>query len=94
MVYPQKSYILGQTQQLSSCPVHAQSRQTLCDLLGYSSPCSSVHGIFQARIRNGLPFSTPGDLPDPGIKPGSLAFPTLAGGFFTNCDTWEAIFEH
>ena len=29
---------------------------------------------------NGLPFPTPGDLPDPGIEPRSLA---LAGGFFT-----------
>ena len=29
---------------------------------------------------SGLPFSTPGDLPDPGIKPVSLA---LACGFFT-----------
>ena len=28
-----------------------------------------------------LPFPTPGDLPDPGIKPTSLA---LAGGFFTS----------
>ena len=27
-----------------------------------------------------LPFPTPGDLPDPGIKPES---PALAGGFFT-----------
>ena len=29
---------------------------------------------------SGLPFSSPGDLPDPGIKPVS---PALAGGFFT-----------
>ena len=29
---------------------------------------------------NGLPFPSPGDLPDPGIKPVS---PALAGGFFT-----------
>ena len=29
---------------------------------------------------NGLPFPSPGDLPDPGIKPASLA---LAGRFFT-----------
>ena len=28
----------------------------------------------------GLPFPSPGDLPDPGIEPTS---PTLAGGFFT-----------
>ena len=30
-----------------------------------------------------LPFPTPGDLPNPWIKPGSLASPELAGGFFT-----------
>ena len=30
---------------------------------------------------NGLPFTSPGDLPNPGIKPAS---PALAGGFFTN----------
>ena len=29
---------------------------------------------------NRLPFPSPGDLPDPGIKP---KFPTLAGGLFT-----------
>ena len=30
-----------------------------------------------------LPFPTPGHLPDPGIKPESLASPAVAGGFFT-----------
>ena len=32
---------------------------------------------------NGLPFPTPGDLPNPGIEPTSPASPALAGGFFT-----------
>ena len=32
---------------------------------------------------SGVPFSTPGDLPDPGIDPISLTSPALAGGFFT-----------
>ena len=32
---------------------------------------------------NGFPFPPPGDLPNPGIKPISLASPELAGGFFT-----------
>ena len=32
---------------------------------------------------SGLPFPTPGDLPDPGIEPMSLVPPALAGGFFT-----------
>ena len=39
-----------------------------------SLPGSSVHGILQARYWSGLPFSSLGDHPDPGIKPRS---PTL-----------------
>ena len=39
-----------------------------CSLLGFS-----VHGILQARILSGLPFPSPGDLPDPGIESGSPA---------------------
>ena len=36
-----------------------------------------------------LPFPTPGDLPDPGIEPESLASP--AGRFFTADATWETL---
>ena len=32
---------------------------------------------------SGLPFHSPGDLPDPGNKTTPLASPALAGGFFT-----------
>ena len=40
-----------------------------------SPPGSSVHGIFQARVlQSGLPFPSPGDLPDPGIKARSPTF--------------------
>ena len=31
----------------------------------------------------GLPFPTPGDLPNPGIETASLASPALVGRFFT-----------
>ena len=31
---------------------------------------------------SGLPFSNPGDLPDPGIKTASVVSTALAGGFF------------
>ena len=56
---------------------------TLCSSM-YCSPLdSSVPGIFQARIRKWVVISYSEDLPDPGIKPVSLASPTLAGGFFT-----------
>ena len=42
---------------------------------------------------NGSPFHTPGDLPYPRIKPVSLASPALAGRFFTNCATWEPLYN-
>ena len=37
-------------------------------------------GFPRQEYWSGLPFPSPGDLPDPGIKP---APPALAGGFFT-----------
>jgi len=43
---------------------------------------------------SGLPCPPPGDLPDPGIKPESLASPALAGTFFTTSTTWEALPKH
>jgi len=43
-----------------------------------SQPGSSVHGIFQARILEQFAFLSPGDLPNPGIKPMSLVTPASA----------------
>ena len=37
-------------------------------------------GSSRQEYWSGLPFPTPGDLPNPGIEPRS---PALAGGFFT-----------
>ena len=42
---------------------------------------------------SGLPFPSPEDPPNPGIKPGSPASPPLAGKFFTSSTTWEALFN-
>ena len=36
-----------------------------------------------------LPLPIPGDRPDPGIKPVSLASPAVAGRFFSISATWE-----
>ena len=41
---------------------------------------------------SGLSCPPLGDLPNPGIEPGSLMSPALAGGFFTTSATWEAPF--
>ena len=61
----------------------AQSCPTLCNPTDCSLPGSSVHGIFQTRILEWLPFPSPGELSDPEIKPSFLASPAPAGRFFT-----------
>ena len=48
-------------------------------------------GFSRREYWSGLPFSSPGGLPNPGIKPTSLKSPALAGGFFTTSTTWEAL---
>ena len=47
-------------------------------------------GFFRQEHWNGLPFPSPGDLPNPGIKPMSLMSPALANRFFTTSVRWEA----
>ena len=44
-------------------------------------------GFSRQKYWTGLPFPSPGDLPNPGIEPRS---PALAGRFFTPSTTWEA----
>ena len=50
-----------------------QQCPALCDLMDCSLPDSSAHGYFQVRYWSGLPFPSPGDLPDLEIEPRSLA---------------------
>ena len=62
--------------------------QLFCDPIDCSPPGSSAHGIFKAKYWSGLPFSSPGNLRDPGIEPMS---PSVAGRFFTTeppCYHW------
>ncbi|ELR61723.1 hypothetical protein M91_07896, partial [Bos mutus] len=40
-------------------------------------------GFSRQGYWSGLPCPSPGDLPDPEIKPASLKSPALTGGFFT-----------
>ena len=58
--------------------VYAQSRSTL------SAPWTAAHQAylsmeFSRQYWSGLPFPTPGNLPDPEIKPVSPASPALTG---------------
>ena len=55
----------------------------------FATPWTVAHqaplsmGFSRQEYWSGLPFPAPGDLSDSGIKPGSPASPSLAGGFFT-----------
>ena len=51
----------------------AQPCPSFCNLMDCSPPGSSVHGTLQARIMEWVSMPSPGDLPHPGIKPGSPA---------------------
>ena len=63
--------------------MHAQSCPTIWDPMVWNPPGSSVHEFFRQEYWSGLPFPSPGGLPDPGIKLKSPASPALAGEFFT-----------
>ena len=67
--------------------VPAQSCMTLCDPLDRSPPASSVHGVFQARVLEGVVVSFSRGSSRP--RDGSYIFST--GRQTLNCcTTWEA----
>ena len=54
-----------------------QLHLTLCDPMEYSSPDSSVPGFSRQEYWSGLPYSSPGDLPNPRIEPESHTLQVL-----------------
>ena len=48
-------------------------------------------GFPRPEYWSGLPFPSPGDLPDSGIEPTSLESPALVGGSFTTESTGKPI---
>ena len=65
---------------------------TLCDPMAHQVPLSVEFS--RQEYWSGLSFPSPGDLPNPGIEPLSLLSLALAGGFFTNCASWEGPCVH
>ena len=78
------TYMQSSSNSVSCSVVSKYLRHQDCSL-----PGSSVHGILQVRIQDGLPFFSSGDLPNPGIEPVSPVSPALAGGVFTTSATRE-----
>ena len=76
---------------------HTMCAKSLSEVPLFVTPWTVAHQallsmVFSKRqYRNGLLFPTPGDLPDPGIKPESLISPELTGKFFTTSTTWEVL---
>ena len=64
----------------------------------FANPWTGAHQISlhmefpRKEYWSGLPFLSPGDLPDLGIKPASLASPALAGWFFTTESLGKSFF--
>ena len=80
---PLKTVITQQSKHV--CVLSRFSHVQLCVTLWTivrQAPLST--GFSRQEYWNGLPFTSPGDLPNPGIEPASLLrLPSLAGGFFT-----------
>ena len=67
----------------------AQSCSSLCGPMDCSPQAPLPVGFSRQGHWRGVPFSTPGDLPNPGVEPTS---PALAGGLFTICrDLWKML---
>ena len=73
---------------VNACSV-AQSCLTLCNLMTVSRQASLSMGLSRQEYWSGLPFFSPGDLPDPGTKPTSHASPALQVDSYYH-DSWEA----
>ena len=72
------------------CVLSRFSHVWLCVTLWTAACQAPVYmGFSRQEYYSGLPFPTPGDLPDPRIEPMSPAF---SGRFFTNSATQEAQF--
>ena len=59
-------------------------------IVAYQTPLSL--GFSRQEYWVGLPFPTPGNLPNSGIHPTSLVSPVLAGRFFTTSTRQDSCF--
>ena len=77
----------GETQDLEGCCFRYFITKSCLTL--FVNPWTVTHqvslsmGFPKQEYRSGLPFLSPGDLPNPGIEPESPENPAKKGGFFT-----------
>ena len=69
------------------CLLNQFSRVQVYDAMDYSGQALLSMRFSRQEDWSALPCPLPGDLPDPGIEPTSLMFPSLAGGFLSKTET-------
>ena len=65
-----------------SHPNHFSRVRFFATLFTVARQASLSMGLSRQEYWSGLPFPSPGDIPNPGIEAESLISPALAGGFF------------
>ena len=70
------------------CLLVPQARPTLCDPRTVACQVSLSMEFSRKEYWNGLPLSSPRDLLDPGIKPGS---PELQADFLPSKSPWKPV---
>ena len=70
--------------------MHAKLLQSCPTLWTVACQAPLSMGFSRQEYWNGLPCPPPGDLPDPGVEPASLASPALTGEFFATRAIWES----
>ena len=73
--------------------VCAQSCPILCNPMDCSSQAPLSMGFPRQEYWSGLPFPSPGHLPDPGIEPASPMSAALVGGCFTTEPMWKRVWS-
>ena len=75
LVYYRNDYLTCFKQSCSSVMLVTQSCLMFCDPMNHNLQAPRSMGLSRQEYWNGLPFPSPGDIPDPGFKPVSLALP-------------------
>ena len=94
MDYFHKFREITESNQQQACSPSRFSRVRLFAILwttAHQVPLSM--GFSRQEYWSRLPLPSPGDLPDPEIKPTSLKSPALADGSFTTSATWEIVIQ-
>ena len=73
------------------CVCSVQLYLILCDPMDVACQAPWPMEFSRQEYWSRLLFPTPGDLPNLGIEPASLASPGSGYGFFTTCTTWETL---